>query len=670
MSVPMQLPEAGDSHLQERNALIRFATILDLKRFLVRQETETDYGTDRVVELIVNGNNVSNYRFHVQGKSAKQLAPNMDGTHSYPIPVKTLNYLNNQAGSIVVLFIENQNIMKWAWVHSIFRVAHEREIDLTSTCQATFSVRFDRELDDAAQSEIYTFVLEQGQLGRRLNEIISRASPTAPVQALVDLRSKVAVDTTEVCQQLKQHGFALVAAGQLYIIEELIALLPGSVRDDVEIAFVVSYAKLASGAVHEAMSWLPRGDRAKKAGKRFQQLGHMIGAAVEHALSLKSRTEYEAALSKARAIDPTSLLSLQLAFAEAWSQMVRAQRREVKAAMSALSEAATHIRAHPDVDAYSILMIDIAEWQQSGMESGLEWLEGTTDLQMRSSMSLPVVKANVDQVFGALTSRRKAWSDAAGVLSQRARTIGSSLLAAEVVLGQAMVVMTQVMMAQSLFVAQGGELSFPVEALTALASQLKRTVSELEELRCYETAARGYLFLADIWKCVGDAAAGATSAARAAQLAEELGAINLRQMAQQTLAESLPGAALLDEIRRSKHVHPALLGKPHTPQDLDDFAESIVRAARIPAAHARRVRDHVEAGHRVEIEQRNWCGWFELRDTVQPESLYTTTPTYMGACKPLGLVSKLVSTNWEAVIASFKSAHCVGCPQRKPLSRD
>src|SRR5665647_1492852 len=103
------LPKRNATHIQEDRSRNAFCNILPNHLFVSRNQFESDYGTDIIIELVTLSGHVTNYQCQIQLKSQKNGKFRMDGSYSYPVPVKTINYLINQPNSLFVVYLENTN---------------------------------------------------------------------------------------------------------------------------------------------------------------------------------------------------------------------------------------------------------------------------------------------------------------------------------------------------------------------------------------------------------------------------------------------------------------------------------------------------------------------------------------------------------------------------------
>lgn len=164
------LPHRLETYDQEEESIDKLRIMVPKGKFLVRNETGGDYGIDLILELRKERRLVTNFRTHIQMKSVDKAMRNADGSFSFPVPIKTLNYLMNQPNSLFVIYLVNEDIFLWDWVTNIFKLCRSMNIDIANTDQKTISYRFALELSEEAFNDIYIKINDFGKTGRKLLE--------------------------------------------------------------------------------------------------------------------------------------------------------------------------------------------------------------------------------------------------------------------------------------------------------------------------------------------------------------------------------------------------------------------------------------------------------------------------------------------------------------------
>jgi Putative Zn-dependent protease, contains TPR repeats len=175
----MNLPEVHESHEQEFESIFALLEALKNYNFIIRNTRDNDYGVDITIEpKIVQQNGkkyASNYLCQIQVKNKKNSTKILtkDGKYSYPIEVKTLNYLSKHPGSIFMIYLENEKYFVWDWIYNIENyVVNNSNTSLEDIKEKTVNYQFSRKLNDEDIKEIHRNILEIGEKLNKLKSII------------------------------------------------------------------------------------------------------------------------------------------------------------------------------------------------------------------------------------------------------------------------------------------------------------------------------------------------------------------------------------------------------------------------------------------------------------------------------------------------------------------
>ncbi|GAB6172673.1 hypothetical protein JCM15765_21510 [Paradesulfitobacterium aromaticivorans] len=115
-----KLPERSETHVKNDMARLAFRNIFSDPLFIVREETDNDYGVDICIEaLINNGTSPTNVRSHVQLKSSSK-KPNGRGDYSYSVSLSNLNYLLNHPCSFYSLYAIEENVLYYCYAEDVY----------------------------------------------------------------------------------------------------------------------------------------------------------------------------------------------------------------------------------------------------------------------------------------------------------------------------------------------------------------------------------------------------------------------------------------------------------------------------------------------------------------------------------------------------------------------
>ncbi|MHB0897513.1 MAG: tetratricopeptide repeat protein [Spirochaetales bacterium] len=157
------LPKVNKTHIQEKNSYKKLANILPSELFILRSEDGGDYGVDKIIEVIKNGN-ATNIRSHVQVKSTHKKNTKSQGL-SYQVPIITLNYLLNSLNSLFVVFDENNNVFYWEWIGIIENKRNASK----SKCKKKYSYLFTSILDESSLDSIHSQLINDSDLVKGIN---------------------------------------------------------------------------------------------------------------------------------------------------------------------------------------------------------------------------------------------------------------------------------------------------------------------------------------------------------------------------------------------------------------------------------------------------------------------------------------------------------------------
>lgn len=114
------LPERIENHVKNDKGRLAFKSLFRDPLFIVREETDNDYGVDICIEALINeGKSPTNIRTHVQLKSSGKRA-NTNGGYSYPVAISNLNYLVNHSCSFYAFYSVNEDKFYYAYADKVY----------------------------------------------------------------------------------------------------------------------------------------------------------------------------------------------------------------------------------------------------------------------------------------------------------------------------------------------------------------------------------------------------------------------------------------------------------------------------------------------------------------------------------------------------------------------
>ena len=160
-----QLPKRASTHKNEDDSRRKFTELFSDPHFICRQENESDYGVDCIIEALVDGgDSPSNMRTHVQLKSTSADL-NQDGSISYSVDVSNLSYLLSVANSFYAIHHQKSGNIYWRYAQDIYAEATGRGKNWS---EATVTVRCNDILDSNAVGSIHQAVVAHGSNTKRI----------------------------------------------------------------------------------------------------------------------------------------------------------------------------------------------------------------------------------------------------------------------------------------------------------------------------------------------------------------------------------------------------------------------------------------------------------------------------------------------------------------------
>ncbi len=669
MTAPEQLPITSPAQNQERRSIKRLASILP-DNIICREEGGGDFGVDRVFEVIA-GDSVSNARMQVQVKSAKNCAPNGDGSFSYEIPIKSINYLRRHLGSLVLLFLEDQDIFKWEWISDVWaawkKSADRRGQTSVERTNSTFSYRFTRSLDEHAFEEISAAALRFGETIRSLSEMVGLHGRGVEAHALVALNGGQVTDLTALADLLRVHGLALASAGRTDWIDEAARRLPGSIRDDSELQIVIAYSKFIQGDMTAALSLVRFGPAEEPSERR--QIRELIHFTAAFMLGLLPPPEYGQKLRDLEKLCPESVLVAQIRVHALREQVFERRGEDVGEILQRLTDEVRRICARPDVSEDVKISTEMVLWDMEGLANRVSRIRllGWVRLSERLTHDGPEPMRLSRDLFGIVQAEAR-WQERGDRLRERVSRSQSVLLVARM--------NTTSAMAYVLSCLDVDEKCHDSKRTTEVERTLHKTVQAMQQVGCLDIAARAELIRSDLLVLLTQHDAAAESRRSAEKMARQIGNRELERQAADS--ESTSVTAIRAAQQRLLGPPPSeeeqtMQGAAMSPEECQRHAEQLVSTFGLPKSRIPIARRGFEVAQRVFRERVDWCRHMSYREEMDRfarlETFLARDSRRLIRCDEYAHQTPegQGGADIDPVIAQFKARHCEGCSSRTPL---
>ena len=137
-----ELPERITNHVKNDMGRLAFKLLFTGPLFLVREETDNDYGVDICIEALINdGKAPTNIRSHVQLKSSGK-EPTGNNSYHYSVKISNLNYMVNHPCSFYAFYSTVEDKIYYKYADDIYLTIKN------NTKKKTISINFNQELNN------------------------------------------------------------------------------------------------------------------------------------------------------------------------------------------------------------------------------------------------------------------------------------------------------------------------------------------------------------------------------------------------------------------------------------------------------------------------------------------------------------------------------------------
>lgn len=316
------LPKRTDEHVGEDETRRKFDNLVGDPYFIVRSETENDYGTDVTVEALDDRGHPTNFRSHVQLKGSRK-EPNKDGSYSFQVARTNLNYLLNSPASFYCFLARGSNKVFYRMAEDEYC---ERERGGTGwRTQKSLTIRFEDELDTTAIQRIRNQVLRINQYLRNLNLSLRTQAISLESEIVYDPETKVVQEITAARTLLREGGLRLVADGEKDVVTHCLALVSESQRGGAEWV-VAAYLAYSTGNIFDAGAFADRALATNDLDTNKEGLAKYIATTSAFARGRIDREQLESSLGELASAHPTSVSALYVRLDEARRQALTGDR--------------------------------------------------------------------------------------------------------------------------------------------------------------------------------------------------------------------------------------------------------------------------------------------------------------------------------------------------------
>lgn len=300
------LPTRTSDHVGETESREAFRGAFKDPLYLIRDETERDYGVDYLVEAIAAATQPTNIRFYAQLKASTK-DDNKDGTYSYSVERTNLNYLLDSPRSIYVFFARSTGALLYRWAEDVY-VEYEKAGPGWHT-QGSVTVRFKDPVDSSALKAIHTCVIDSARRERDLRLNMKAQGVCYSEAFSYDPAAGTLRQVTEIVQFLGQRGLSFAAYGYGKVVLDLDGQVPPEAHTAAS-HLAVAYAAYLAGRNGTALERLHLCGVDALPDRNQKAMRGMLIASAQRSVGLLSHDAYLARLADVEKEYPDSTPAL------------------------------------------------------------------------------------------------------------------------------------------------------------------------------------------------------------------------------------------------------------------------------------------------------------------------------------------------------------------------
>ena len=656
-------PVCDGSHDQERRSKKAFITVVPEELFIIRQEFGDDYGTDIILELKMVGKYAINYRIHAQLKDKANSQRNSDGSLSYQVPIKTINYLYNQPNSLFIIYLEDENTFVWEWISVIVQKAKSDDIDLENTEKDHVTFRFSKVLDRQAFILIHSKAFKSGEMVKKLSDLTLFSVPDESLLFSYDKDREEIKPVQEYIDLCKKYGIAMANEGEYNILEYWFGKIPDLYKNDAEYSLVVSYAKMNNGNYYDAIGWLPRGARAQGLVDNHKELVDYMEITLLFALGYIDFNEYSSKLSQLKKKYPDSLYTLQLELREkreVFFETFRNNKSMLNEASKALSDTIDRLKSISTTNTNLNTYIRLVEFEIEGFKwltdvshqyyiiKGRQEMGHQFSLQERVQMAKTAINRNIalnDNYFNLYNS------------------IENEALKSILYISYANF---QMYFCSNSSIFTEKSIEDYREILEKTGQTLQYVIGVLQDKGYVYECLRGCIALSNCLCGLGEKQEAFKMAERTILNAQTFGINDISESAKNIL----DGHSIFDLKEYLEKSFDEMSLSKLSEDELYKYALEMIELMGIPKERLGNVLIDLKWIQDDESEKVNFCKHLQviqdLSHTVQLKNAYSINPNRSYICSLLNYRSLTSGTDRDKILIRFKSDFCLGCNKKEP----
>lgn len=649
------LPKRSNTHGQEYRSRQAFRSKVPDNLFVVRDETTDDYGNDLIIELIMPSGSVSNFRSHIQLKSVRNGKLNSDRSFSYPVPIKTINYLLNQPNSFFVVYLENKKVFLWEWVDVINQRFYKKGIDVKSTDAKGVSYHFSKYLNNEAFKEIYNQILSRGIVVREIVTILNTKDNDQPVHVIVDLEKSKVVTSSDAESYLKKYGISCCNNDMYDLISNWISMLSFTSKKDSFVALVVGYYFTHVGNYFSALEWLPKGSMLNSLNEKDRSLAEYLYTEIQYIMGIINTDSYLKKLNYISEKDPGNLLSLQ-SLLICYRLIILNDKIDDETLEKGFRNIVTKIKATPNLDPIILRQTELAEFEIDGIILNKNFLRNSFKISSHIQVGRPLSFKNTSNILKDIVEQQQKWFERYVEIKKDEKMSNLLLARYDLTFANEYIMLYQAGRSPNKDLEVTSD---DCEFLNALKNDLSAAYGVFERYGLLHEALSTKSVTANICSILGLVDEYKNNLQYVIDKGNEIGLYEMVTLAKKSLEDGT--MFKIDGDISKYHL---------SDEEIEIYAKQYLNTFDLPKERLENVKKDYWWSEQDHKEANSWCRYIstvqDLKHTLSMSTLYSIDPKRFILCKLLGCRSSNPGTNRELLISEFKSFYCKTCTKRKP----
>lgn len=673
------LPEGDRQDALQQRSLTALRAQLPADKFLFRDERVDDKGVDgsleakRIVkaasdEVTAARSQFTNCRAQVQLKSTDSPKQNQDGSISYVLESRNLNYLLSGPSPIYFLWISTTNEIRYAWARDEWQ-----RLDIETPLwkgQTTFTVRFRNVLDARAVDAIHDRIIREARLARRIHETLSRSALSEKVVVSIDAATLNSTDPQQVYSWIMDSGMTIVSAGFGRQVVEWFNFINPDRREVARAQLIVAYAQASLGRYHEAQGHisaaaLRRGDLSPL-DQRFLDYLRNAAAYQTGQISLDEYSRREQKWSD----NHSGITAVENRLDVLRQRRLRERDRTTR--MQLLDEMRQKAReCQEQVDATEAhkLQARIIVLSAEGDDLAARFIERAVSCQARHEMGYPVGEF-VKATNAELLDEWEKWEARAQTVIRDAVSEGHPLLIADAIATRVTIYVGTLLISRMQAAGSNDTWNPDRDRIHTLMSEAEVALSIYKTAGNLEGETRAKLLLSDLFELAGQETAATSLAEGAAVVAEAMDYSQLAARARDHIEGTTVFRQFQAELRRRQSEDEDIHMANRSDEDILAIAQHSLDTLELPLERLPVLEREWFSQRRVSRERLQHCRHIQLLQDLtheqNPSTHFHADPARICVCGLHAYRSVNQVSDSEAVISDFKQAYCTGCPDRSP----